>query len=182
MILFDCPGCGNSYELNGETLPVGSKMYCSSCGKKLINLEDGLAVIAYEISENGMEHDIACPHCYSQYGFAKDCSGLFGCAVCGKNFYVCQDLPSLPEGIVYEEDEVPVEEVPAPEYSAPVEEVPAPEQTGGNPLLNFQNEAKSLITEVSGSVFNPGLKVGVKREKSGIMGKFISIAEKLCKN
>ena len=181
---FVCPYCEKNYPLQDGSIEVGAKFFCKSCGKKAIIMENGeSAIFAFDAAAGEENLITACPFCFSKYEFPSDTKGLFLCSECEKTFFVSESMPQLPQmdnepayadiSTAKTEENVPAEK------HLETEKV---ESVGNdrNPLLLFANDAKNMLSDISTTIPLQNVKVGISREKSGVFGIFINIAEKLC--
>ncbi|MBE6357106.1 MAG: hypothetical protein E7058_08355 [Lentisphaerae bacterium] len=189
MIEFSCPCCNERYQLDGDALPDGMKFECGKCGKKVIHKGNKLIIFAFEVSRGEQSHIAACPHCSIRYEFPYDSTGICQCPNCSGDFFIHRKLPTLPAAPATAEP-VPQQQIAeescatAGEYvnDAASAESYATEvnYSNGNPVLNFNHT--STGQPVMQNIQPLNFKVGMPREKSGLSGFFISIAEKLCRN
>ena len=280
MIRFTCPCCGKRYKLDQESLPHGTKLFCQSCRKKLIILDDQVEMYGFETAAGEQSHWICCPHCMTEQEYRWTDRGLYRCTVCSKTYFVSSRMPPLPFRVspkvrnvppspppvspppvsphaptvafamppVFPGNDpgvklnlspspeiVPEKELfskpspspdpgvklnlsPSPEivpekelFSKPSPSpspdpgvklnltpspafVPSPPVRGetvqpeepvfsGNPLLRFSRITEETAEPVPFRVeVNKSLRIGVRRERKGIAGFFISLSEKLCGN
>ena len=252
MIRFTCPCCGKRYKLDQESLPHGTKLFCQSCRKKLIILDDQVEMYGFETAAGEQSHWICCPHCMTEQEYRWTDRGLYRCTVCSKTYFVSSRMPPLPFRVSPKVRNVPPspppvspppvsphaptvafamppvfpgndpgvklnlspspETVPEKElFSKPSPSpspdpgvklnlspspafVPSPPVRGetvqpeepvfsGNPLLRFSRITEETAEPVPFRVeVNKSLRIGVRRERKGIAGFFISLSEKLCGN
>lgn len=173
MVTVKCPCCGASYTADGA-FEDGQRLLCERCGKKHFCFQGELIPISPEIPRpKETVRQTECPYCATAFEWQNDDEGEYSCPECGKIFHLGPRLQYA------EREDAPREDT-EPEDAPREDAVSAGRDAASAPLLRFAGETAAEAEPILAP--NPRLKVGLPRERSGIGGIFIGIAEKLCGN
>ena len=201
-----CPCCGEIYNVGIEVQP-GRKILCGKCQHKHIYYNYIMVPFAVELTPKDDQRRIACPSCRQHFYIDNFNLGEYACPQCNTLFYVSEkpevfapgvqlrmsspETPAAPEDIAIVPQALPPESFTG-HVTEPLLEIPldlksadtvvftddkADQTVPGGNVIKFNDEPPQISLEEQACI---NVKVGLKRERSGLRGMLINIAEKLC--
>ena len=201
-----CPCCGEIYNVGIEVQP-GRKILCGKCQHKHIYYNYIMVPFAVELTPKDDQRRIACPSCRQHFYIDNFNLGEYACPQCNTLFYVSEkpevfapgvqlrmsspETPAAPEDIAIVPQALPPESFTG-HVTEPLLEIPldlksadtvvftddkADQTVPGGNVIKFNDDSPQISLEEQARI---NVKVGLKRERSGLRGMLINIAEKFC--